>query len=123
MIKAGDELRVKYPFVVVTYTAFDEEGCRDVRGWAPGCDSVRTAYDYESDDVCYYAAAEGEMILTVLSTHKIPGRSEYVFYTRQWKNPDGKVFGKGNVRIKTMRAFKNICEKFRYSYVIDEDRP
>ena len=62
----------------------------------------------DRDDPCgsiNFADATGEMILTVVSTHKL-GAAERVFYTRQWRDPDGKVFGADSkLRITSSAGF------------------
>ena len=101
----GRTYEVWYPFKRETYTRFEAEGCTDEPTWAPG-------WRYEGRDVGYGEAAfdaewdgDGAMLLTVVSLHK-PGKTypERAFYVRQWRDPDGKVFGKKNLRIVSSRA-------------------
>ena len=59
---------------------------------------------------------DGEMLLSVVSTHK-PGKfPERIFYTRQWKDPEGKVFGKGALRVTTIGTFRRLLRGYRHKY-------
>lgn len=74
-----------------------------VQTWAPGWESE--AWEYGQT---YNWHGNGAMILTVVSLHK-PGPTypERAFYTRQWRDPDGKVFGRTNLRVISSRALVN----------------
>lgn len=117
-IEVGRTYVVRYPFVrsEVELPLNDPEATEivTVKGWRPGVDFVQYGDDH---DAC--ADAFGEMLLTVVSLHK-PGRFPVrVFYTRQWKDPDGKVFGKGALRIATQEKFRRISKGYRHELWID----
>jgi hypothetical protein len=65
----------------------------------------------------------GCQILTIVSIHR-PGRyPSRVFYTRRWRDPAGKEFGKGALRIKTMNAFKRLIAGYRHEFrLIERER-
>ena len=89
-----------------------------VKSWRPGV-------EWEQDDE--YAAhgvaeALGEMLLTVVDIHK-PGRfPTRVFYTRQWKDPNGKVFGKAGLRITTLDAFRRRLRGYMHEFWLDGEK-
>jgi hypothetical protein len=102
-----------YPFVRTVFEKQDFDGeeavTNHLHGWKPGCESE---YD-QGFSVIYSADGMGEMLLTVVSRHK-PGRyPERVFYTRQWRDPDGKVFGNLKLRIATAQKFKQLSSGYR----------
>lgn len=107
-IKAGAVFKVAYPFMRVEYaqTEWDGEGVVEsvVKSWKPGCEYVpRGPYGEDSEGVCN---GEGWMVLTVVEVFK-PGKYPVrVFFTRQWVDPEGRAFGKNNLRIMTLPAFK-----------------
>lgn len=105
-IEAGKAYLVTYPFVRERYDTIDGE----YKTWRPGC-----GHD-DDDDRIYFADAEGEMMLIVISSHKPSGYRERVFYIRQWKDPDGNVFGKKNLRMTTTANFRRLCKGFRHRY-------
>ena len=44
---------------------------------------------------------------------KFPPR---VFFTRQWKDPTGKTFGKGGLHIMTTAAFRRRLKGYMHDY-------
>ncbi len=118
-IKAGDEFAVPYPYFreLVELPPDDPEATAmaQVQSWRPGTFT-------ESDggyDVQSAADAMGEMLLTVVDVHK-PGRFPVrVFFTRQWRDPDGKVFGKGGLRITTVPAFLRLTRGYMHDFYLD----
>ncbi len=48
----------------------------------------------------------GEQLRTVISIHKPGTYPARVFYVRQWRDPDGKVFGKTALRVIAASAFR-----------------
>ena len=102
-----------YPFIRMTWTAPGEDGWEDIASWKPGV-------DYETDRHHRDRAAcdgWGQIILTEVATFK-PGRyPERIFYTRRWRAPDGKEFGKPELRVATVKKFKRLCDGWR----CDED--
>lgn len=113
---AGECFEVPYPFVRDTYVSHqdDEEGPSsiEVPTWKPGVRFEDEGYG----DVEAYADAMGAQLLTVVSVHK-PGRfPTRVFYTRQWRDPDGAVWGKGKLRMTTLPAFTTLRGGYRHRY-------
>lgn len=111
---AGVTFDVRFPFVRETV---DLGGPATVDGWRPGVrfELRDPPYGDESESM---ADGEGFMRLTVVSIHK-PGRfPTRVFYTRQFTGPDGKTFGKGALRIKTLDAFRRIARAYQHPYRI-----
>ena len=102
-IKEGDVFRVRFPFVrKLGFVGHDDDGHCYEETWTPGVGN-RLVYP---DDAEAYANGEGWQILTVVSTHK-PGRFPMrVFYTQEWEDPDGRVFGKAKCRVLTVQAFR-----------------
>ena len=116
-IISGQEFEVEYPFVRDTFTEWDEDGSHDVPCWRPG-----TRDEFVAPDDCEAVAdGIGAQFLHVVSTHK-PGQRwpERVFYTRKWRDPDGKVFGKNKLHIVTKGAFNRRCRGFFYRYRLPE---
>jgi hypothetical protein len=111
-IAVAETYSVEYPFVRETVELFDYDGPTKTETWRPG---VRHEPD-GFDGAISVADAHGEMLLTVESIHR-PGRfPERIFYTRQWKDPDGKLFGKGSLRITTTVAFRRMLAGYRHDY-------
>lgn len=112
-INPGDVFRVRYPFVKTKVSLYNEEGGYEIDSWKPGVEFDTTG-EYGARE--YYAEADGEMILTVVGTHK-PGKyPERAFFTRKWVDPDGKEFGKDKLRITTTTAFRSLTEGYRHHY-------
>ena len=118
---AGQVIEVSgYPFVRTVFNGLEWDGERTCEfqseGWNPGCDSETNEYSKT-----FFCDATGEMILTVVSVHK-PGRFlERVFYTRQWRDPDGKVFGnEKKLRVMSSASFKRLCRGYRYQFGVVE---
>lgn len=109
----GQEYRVKFPFIVSSYTGHDSDGgvyCEET--WVPGVKSKPVP----PDDCEAVADAEGEMILTIVDIHK-PGRfPKRVFYTRKWIDPDGKGFGKTKLHITTVPTFIKRAAGYYHEY-------
>ncbi|MDR7092287.1 hypothetical protein [Hydrogenophaga laconesensis] len=79
--------------------------------WRPG---VRWVQRYDDSDA--EAEGMGAMLLTVIDVHK-PGRfPARVFFTRQWQDPDGKLFGKGGLRITTVPAFLRRAKGYMHEF-------
>lgn len=115
----GDVFEAPYPFVRSTYDEFDEFGGVEVPTWKPGVrhqDRVqRHGYEPEVDTV---ADAMGHIILAVVSIHR-PGRfATRVFYTRRWRDPSGREFGKNQCRVTTLAAFRALTRGFRHPYML-----
>lgn len=111
-IEPGQQYEVKFPFVVSTYTVWDEDGEHEEPTWKPGC---REEF-YSPEDTEFVADAEGEMILTVVDVHKPGHYPERVFYTRKWRDPEGNVFGATKLHITTTSTFKRRARGYYYPY-------
>lgn len=113
-ISAGDVFTVVYPFV--KDSSWHAEEGELSGGWRPG---VSFEGDEDREPICV-AGGEGEMILEVISTHK-PGKKypNRIFYTRKWKDPDGRMFGKASLRIISEKNFKEMIKGYRYQYEIE----
>lgn len=110
----GEVFTVPYPFVRDVYNQVDsdEDGVTftDVPTWKPG---VRFE-DVGEGWVDSIADGMGAMRLTVVSVHK-PGRyPTRVFFTRQWVDPDGKVFGKGKLHIASLEKFRRLSRGYQH---------
>lgn len=112
---AGAFFEARYPFVRDTFTEWDgEDGYANVSTWKPGIKAVETG----PEDSDMFADAEGAIILTVVGTYK-PGRfPTRVFFTRRWRDPDGREFGKGNCRMTTIANFYALARGYRHPYQI-----
>lgn len=102
---AGQTYETWFPFKRETYVELDDTGGSERPTWVPG-------WRYEGQDIGEGEAEfhskwddDGAMLLTVVSLHKPgPTYAEKVFYVRQWRSPDGRVFGKKNLRVISSRA-------------------
>lgn len=102
-ILPGSVFEVAHPFSRDTFVEHDEGGFHEVKTWRPG---VRDSFVHP-DDFEAVADAMGTQILTVVSIHKPGGKyRERVFYTRRWRDPNGKEFGKGGLRMMGIQAFR-----------------
>jgi hypothetical protein len=87
-----------------------------IGSWIPGCSN-------EFDGVDGYFPVAGkmeEMHLTIVDIHK-PGKyPTRVFYTRKWKDLNGKVFGKNNLHICATGKFKRLIKGYRLYYTTSD---
>lgn len=115
---AGDTFTATYPFVRDTYTATDEEGCHERQTWKPGV-RFEPLPPYGEDTG---AAADGEGLVSfsVVATFKPARYPMRVFFTRQFKSPEGKWFGKSKLHIVTLEKFRRLIRGYRYTYGIGE---
>lgn len=101
-----------YPFVRSTY--FDGDDL--IPTWRPGV-RFELLPDEGEESV---ADGVGEMHLHVVSTHK-PGRyPERVFYIRQWRDPDGHVFGSPSLKIASIHKFRRLTAGYAFPYRLQE---
>ena len=113
----GQVLEVKnYPFTRFVFHGFDIEGPFSDDGWRPGCET-----DTNDEGVRDYSAdALGAMLLEVVQVVSLPGNfAPRVFYVRQWRDPDGKVFGKRLCRVTTVSAFSKLLKGYRHEFYLD----
>lgn len=113
----GEVFEFPYPFVRATYEALnldvDGMSVTEVPTWKPG---VRFE-DAGMGWVNAHADGCGAQIVTVVGVYQPKGFPTRVFYVRRWRNPDGKEFGKGLCRMKTIGAFRSLVRG--YSHQID----
>lgn len=115
-IESGKEYRAKFPFLRTTYEKMpdDIDGVGlpvDMPTWRPGVENCCDQYSSWDE-----AHGDGEVIYSVVATFKpgkYPGR---VFYLRNWVDPDGKRFGKNNLRITTAQNFRELLKGWRHDY-------
>ena len=86
--------------------------------WRPGVNGHR--YEQQYDREIAIADGAGDQILTVVSVHK-PGRfPTRVFYTRQWRSPDGVTFGKSRVHIATSEKFRRTATSYQHRWTVED---
>lgn len=109
----GQIVEVPYPFIREMISLYDEDGPHEVESWRPG---TRSEMVYP-DDCDEFADGKGKQVLTVVSIHK-PGRfPTRVFFTQEWVDPNGKIFGKvGKCRVTVESAFRRKTRGFAYPY-------
>lgn len=106
----GQKYVAPYPFYLEIFDFFDEDGPGSQIAWRPGTRFVQTAID----DGDYVWDGQGEIQLQVVGLYR-PGKyPTRVFFVRQWRDPDGKVFGKTSLRMTTLGAFKRLTQGYRY---------
>lgn len=111
-IEAGSVFAFPYPFVREEREVYEEDGPVKMKSWCPG---VRDEPRYP-DDTEAVADGLGKQIVRVVDVHK-PGKyPTRVFFTREWEDPAGRVFGKPCLRIKTLNAFRRLVSGYRYEY-------
>lgn len=102
-LEVGRAYEAWHPFKREQYTGFDEEGGFASETWVPG-------WRYEPcgpEDVEEVWDGEGVQLRTIVSIHK-PGKyPERVFYVRQWRDPDGRVFGNTALRVVVTPTFRH----------------
>jgi len=109
-IESDKTYEVEFPFVRTTFTEFDQDGASEVPTWAPGVQYEMVA----PDDSIPVAHGMGKMLLRVVSVHKLPKPYHTrIFFVRQWADPDGKTFGKTNLRILGIQAFRRRLSGYR----------
>lgn len=105
-----------YPFLRASVTFIGEDGPYEVQGWRPG--TLKQEFFSRSGDPL--AHGEGKQLLTVVTVCPLPGRyQDRVFYLRQWEDPDGKVFGKTQVRVCGIQKFGALLHGYKYAYVLE----
>ena len=120
--KAGDKFEVRYPFVRTTAYVPGEDGEIEMDGWRPGCEAQDGGRgEMPMIEWFAHAHAHGQMLLEVVSTHK-PGKFlDRIFYVRHWRDPDGKEFGKNNLRVATASSFGRLLKGYRHDYECDDE--
>jgi hypothetical protein len=116
----GQEWRAPYPFIRATYEALpdDPEGVpTEESTWRPG---VEHELEGPYGDTCTYADALGEVVFTVIGVFKPGSYPARVFYLRNWIDPDGKRFGKNNLRVTTAQHFRSLAKGYRHEYEMSD---
>lgn len=118
-LAAGETYEISFPFKRGEYEPYPDyeepaSGATFCRPkpqstWIPGWDSGADYYDE-------WTACEGwgAEIRTVVSVHRPGHYPERVFYIRQWRDPDGRLFGKKRLRILASRDFRSWARGTRY---------
>ena len=120
----GRVFDVPYPFVKDTriehYDGADGPETDEVPTWNPGVrmESCDVGHEYSHTETWAEADAMGSQILTVVGVYR-PGRfPTRVFFTRRWRDPDGRVFGKGLCRSLTVPAFTELTRGYRHPFEV-----
>lgn len=111
----GAVFRGPYPFVRDKYTDFNGDGFSEIQTWKPGAVFQNT---HGGDSECI-ANGVGEIILTVVSTHKPAHFPTRVFFTRRWRGPDGKEFGKPRCLCVTLEKFRRLAKSYQFEFVVE----
>jgi hypothetical protein len=116
----GIIFRAPYPFVRDKVTLMDGDGFSEAATWRPG---VRFEDRFIPPDGCEtdcIADGEGEIILTIVSVHK-PGHFPMrVFFTRRWRSPAGREFGKGACRCVTAEKFRRLAKGYAHKFTVED---
>jgi hypothetical protein len=117
-LAAGMVFRAPYPFVRDEYEEVDADGIHKIKTWKPG---TRFEWVGPEDTECI-ADAMGEIILTVVSVHQ-PGRfPTRVFFTRRWRDPNGREFGKGACRCAISSKFRRLARGYAHEFVMAREQ-
>lgn len=110
----GRVFEVPYPYVKDTWVEYyGTDETDEVPTWKPGVRQEAMRGDEET-----YAVADGmgAQVVTVVGIYK-PGRyPTRVFYSRQWRDPDGKLFGRAKCRSLIGSAFARLVQGYRYPF-------
>jgi hypothetical protein len=100
--------RFPYPFVRETVFLIDGE----VKNWRPGVEHGLTGGpDGDSPrDVC---DGIGEQIITIVDSFRPAGWPRRVFYTRKWRDPEGKEYGKRRLFVRTAASLTVLLQGYR----------
>jgi hypothetical protein len=112
----GDVTTISYPFVRDTFSEYDGADYVETPTWKPG---IRFE-DIGPEDVGALADALGAATFTVVDVFKPGSFPTRVFFTRQFTNPDGKVFGKGGLHIVTLEKFRRLTRGYQHPFGIGE---
>ena len=123
-IEAGQEHRAAFPFIRTTYDAMPDDCMINAMPvehptWRPGVEHEQC----NSGDTWSFAHGDGEVVYSVIAAFK-PGKyPSRIFYLRNWIDPDGKRFGRNNLRISTTQHFRMLLKGYRHDYEIEEVEP
>lgn len=118
-IEVGKVFTVAYPFIRATYSVYDESGASEEPCWRPGIRHENIHPESEGA----FADGIGTQELTVVSIHK-PGKfPSRIFFTRRWRDPSGRIFGKGKLHILSAAPFTRLTRGYRYEYELSKEIP
>lgn len=108
---------VPYPFIRDSYDHPEGGG----GGWRPGtrCE-VGGDGDPSYNDEEWQADGMGHMLITEYQTVKVAGYVERTFYSRAWRDPNGREFGKKKLRLIAAPAFKRMLKGYRHKFELPE---
>lgn len=117
--KEGQVVSFKYPFTRVMASTYNGKTntIKCFPSWRPG---LWQRDDRPYGDISYWADEMGEQVLTIVSTHKPGGFPERIFFTRKWKSPNGKMFGKNRCCVLAISAFKGLLHGYRHEFEISQ---
>lgn len=124
------EIEAPYPFLRDQYEMPPPECDGDgndpwtdpeiVACWRPG---VREECEYHGDEVvavCRDADGTGAILLTEFAEFRNAQGREMVTYKRRWRDPDGRVFGKGDYRTCSREKFERMAKGYAFDYTEPE---
>jgi hypothetical protein len=116
----GESVEVPHPFIREEYSASDGDGkYSNYIGWRPGVKSefLRSgSEDRRADGI-------GAQILTLVGRYRPGEFPERVFYTRKWRDPEGRVFGKNKLHTKTVGNFNTLVRGYRGYFYVQRREP
>lgn len=116
LIIAGEAFTFTYPFIRSVFSEMDGDGVSEIPTWKPGVRFENTI----SGDTYSLADGLGFQTVTIVAPFK-PGKfPERIFFTRKWTDPEGKVFGKGKLHIKTAGGFRSLISGYRHRYELSK---
>ena len=111
-IVAGETIEFSYPFIHDTFSRMDEDGLSESKCWRPGVRQESNDHHHQES----FADGIGQQSVTVVSVHK-PGKfPQRVFFTRKWRDPSGKTFGKPNLHIISIGRFRSLIRGYRHDF-------
>lgn len=119
--ETGQTFSVAHPFCRDT---FSDKDCDYTQSptWRPG---IRQGpwRNPDGGSELQEADAMGHQLIEIVGTYR-PGKWPVrVFYTRQWRDPDGKVFGKPRCFIKSQAAFTRLLSGYRVYFDLHDRGP
>ena len=122
-IEIGKTYSTTYPFVYeenegMCMLIFKTDIAAEKKIWRPGTESEEDEFNGR------YLSAQGigEMFLTVVDVHKPKKFQRRVFYTRQFKDPDGNVFGRRGLMVSTIATFRRRIRGYAKEYWLNGQR-
>ncbi len=89
----------------------------ETESWRPGTYTEVRGHGYDGEPYTHTVAdGVGTIILTVVSVHKPGHFPTRVFFTRRWRDPDGREFGKTKLHQTTSSWFYTLANGYRHEY-------